>query len=177
MDSIKIDCPHCGAAVERQKGEYFGKCPYCGAEVCFDDIKAESEVTGLRDKVNDLDWQITSEKQYKKQLAKWNKNRGREYIIPCIMSFLGVLSVSLSTDENDDSVMIGIMLIICALLLLFISSVLKCLNHPAFVPGNEEYAGGKPSMLRMMGELLGAGFLLLCGSAFLSVILCAIFDK
>ena len=55
MDIVLIKCPNCGGNIERQKGEYFSKCPYCGAEVCFDEIKEEAQLGVLKDKIDILE--------------------------------------------------------------------------------------------------------------------------
>lgn len=177
MNIVTIDCPHCGAAVERKKDEYFGVCPYCGCEVCFDDIKAESEVTGLRKKVNDLDWKITTDKQYKKQLAKWKKGRDRLYLISCLFSIAGFTFAMLSKEEDDASINIGMGLLIIALLLIIIGAPIHCLGYPAFFEGNEDFAGNKISRFGLLGKVVGTGFLLLCGTAFISAIIYAIFTS
>jgi len=174
MDIISIHCPHCGAAVERKQNEYFGTCPYCSSEVCFDDIKAEAEVEGLRQKVSDLDWKMNTDKQLKKQLAKWKKGRDRTYIVSCLVSIAGFLFAFLSKEGNDDSVMIGVMLLIIAVLLLFIGASLHCMNYPGFFDGNEDFKSTKTSRLGLFGKVVGIGLLLLCGTAFCSLIICAI---
>ncbi len=176
MKIISIQCPHCGAAVERKENEYFGVCPYCGSEVCFDDIKAESEVTGLRKKVNDLDWKINTDKQYKKQLAKWKKGRNRTYIVSCLFSTAGFLFSMLSKENDDAFINVGVGLLILAVLLILIGAPLHCMSYPGFFEGNEEFESTKTSRLGLLGKVTGVGFLLLCGSAFCSAIICAIFS-
>ncbi len=174
MKIISIQCPHCGAAVERKENEYFGVCPYCGSEVCFDDIKAESEVTGLRKKVNDLDWKITTDKQYKKQLAKWKKGRDRTYIVSCIFFTAGFIFAMSSKEADDAFVNIGMGLMILAVLLMFIGSSLHCMSYPGFFGGNEDFKNTKTTRLGLLGKVIGVGLLLLCGTAFCSAIICAI---
>lgn len=176
MKIISIQCPHCGAGVERKENEYFGICPYCGSEVCFDDIKAESEVAGLRKKVNDLDWKINTDKQYKKQLAKWKKGRDRLYIISCLVSTAGFLFAMLSKEDDDAFINIGMGLLILAVLLLFIGAPLHCMNYPGFFEGTDDFKSTKTSRLGLLGKVTGIGLLLLCGSAFCSVIIYAIFS-
>ena len=176
MNIIKIDCPHCGAAVERKENEYFGVCPYCGCEVCFDEARAEAEVVDLRKKVNDLDWKITTDKQYKKQLAKWKKGRNRTYLVSCLFSTAGFLFAMLSKEEDDASITIGVSLLILAVLLIIVGAPLHCMNYPGFFEGNEDFESTKTSRLGMLGKVTGVGFLLLCGSAFCSAIICAIFS-
>ena len=176
MDIISIQCPHCGAGVERKQNEYFGVCPYCGSEVCFDDIKAESEVADLRKKVSDLDWKITTDKQYKKQLAKWKKGRDRLYIISCLFSIVGFLFVMLSKEDDDDFINIGMMLLIAAVLIIIIGAPLKCMGYPGFFEGTEDFKSTKTSRFGLFGKVTGIGLLLLCGSAFCSTIIYAIFS-
>ncbi|WP_294410964.1 hypothetical protein [uncultured Ruminococcus sp.] len=176
MNIIKIDCPHCGAAVERKQNEYFGTCPYCGSEVCFDDIKAEAEVEGLRQKVSDLDWKLTTDKQYKKQLSTWKKGRDRLYIISCLFSTVGFIFVMISKEEDDASVTIGMGLLILAVLFVLIGAPLHCLKYPAFFEGNEDFSGNKISRFGLLGKVVGIGLLLLCGTVVCSAIVCAIFN-
>ncbi len=176
MNIVTIDCPHCGAAVERKENEYFGVCPYCGSEVCFDEAKAEAEVVDLRKKVNDLDRKITTDKQYKKQLEQWKKGRNRTYLVSCLLSTAGFLFAMLSKEEDDASITIGISLLILAVLIILIGAPLHCLQYPAFFEGNEDFSGSKTSRFGLLGKVTGVGFLLLCGSAFCSAIICAIFS-
>ena len=169
MNIVTIDCPHCGAAVERKQNEYFGTCPYCGCEVCFDEAKAEAEVVGLRDKVSDLDKHLNAEKQYKQQLAAWEKKRTRLYLITGVMSFVGFLCTVLSSDSEDGYIAIGVTLILGALFGLLTVSLLRCADCPKPVDADTPKKG---SFLKVFGT----GFIILCGTAFLSAIIYAIFS-
>ncbi|SHM69835.1 hypothetical protein [Ruminococcus flavefaciens] len=170
MDIIKIDCPHCGAAVERKKDEYFGVCPYCGSEVCFDDAKAEAEVIGLRDKVSDLDQRINDDKQYKQKLAVWEKKRNRMYIITGIMTFIGFLCAAFSDSEEGALIACGVMLILASLAALLIVSILRCGDCPKPIDENTPKKGN-------FLKVFGIGMVIQCGAAFLSAIICAIFES
>lgn len=175
MDIISIQCPHCGAGVERKQNEYFGVCPYCGSEVCFDDIKTEAEVIGLRNKVSDLDKRLNDEKIYKQQLAHWKKTRDKVYIITCIMSFFGFLCAILSDDSEGNLIAIGVTLLLISVFTLLIYSPLKCAGHPAFDVKNKNF-GENISKAGMLFKFLGVGFLLICGTAFCSAIIYAIIE-
>ena len=43
MNIVSIECPNCGGRIDRDKSEYFANCPFCGTEVCFDEIKGEAQ--------------------------------------------------------------------------------------------------------------------------------------
>ena len=176
MDIVTIECPNCGAAVQRNKGEYFGKCPYCGVEVGFDEMKEEVQFVEMQNRINDLNWKITTDKQYKKQLAKWNKGRNRLYFISCLFSTVGFLFAILSTEDDDAFITLGVSLILLALLTLFIGAPLKCIGYPALFEGNEDFASTKISRLGLLVKVTGIGFLLLCGTALCSAIVYAIFS-
>ena len=176
MKIISIQCPHCGAGVERKKDEYFGSCPYCGSEVCFDDIKDESEVIGLRNKVSDLDKRLNDEKQFKQQMAKWKKKRDRFYFIICIMSFVGFLCVSLSNSSEDGFIALGVGLLLSALGAMLIVAPLKCADYPIFKEENKPFMSENITKMGLLLKFLGIGFLLFCGTAFCSAIVYAIFN-
>ncbi len=175
MNIISIQCPHCGAAVERKKDEYFGVCPYCGSEVCFDDIKTETEVIGLRNKVSDLDKRLNDEEQFKQQMSKWKKQRDRLYIITSLMSFAGFLCAILSESTEDNFIALGATLMIASLMTLLIAAPLKCANYPTFKEQNKKFSSDNVTKLGVLFKFLGTGFMLLCGTAFCSAIVYAIF--
>lgn len=169
MSIVEIQCPKCGAAVERKENSYFAKCRYCGCEICFDEAKAESEVAGLRGRVNDLDSRLSREQQYKQQMKKWEKKRNIMYTVTGAMSFVGFLFAILS-DGDDGFIAAGVMLIIFALMGLLIASLMICARVP--VPTD-----GKPSRVSKLFRTLITGFFLLCGTAFLSAMIYAIADS
>lgn len=168
MNIIEIQCPKCGAKVERKKDSYFAVCHYCGCEVCFDEAKAESEVAGLRGRVNDLGSRLNKEQQYKQELKKWKRKRNIMYAVTGTMSFFGFLFTTLSSNVDDGYIAAGVTLILGALFGLLLTSIILCSFHP--VPVDE-----KPSKVGGLLNTLGTGFLLLCGAAFLSAIIYAIF--
>ncbi|MCR5601426.1 MAG: IBR domain-containing protein [Ruminococcus sp.] len=174
MDIISIQCPHCGAGVERKKDAYFGTCPYCGSEVCFDDAKAEAEAIGLRGKVSDLDKRLNAEKQYKAAMKLWIKKRNRMYTITSLLFFLGFLAAVVSDDEEGDLIAIGVMLIMIALFSHIVCSILKCANYPLFRDEYKDFAIDNVSKTGLLFKTIGMGFLLMGGAAFCSAILYAI---
>lgn len=105
MDIIKIQCPQCGAPVERKSGEYFGVCPYCRCEIGFDEIKEETEVVKLRSRVNDLSQQLNSETKYKSDMVKWTK--ARNFILFAMAGLIFLSFIMLSSTDDTDSVWIG----------------------------------------------------------------------
>ena len=171
MDIVKIQCPSCGASVERKNDEYFGVCPYCGSEVCFNDARAEAEVNDLRGQLNSLDQRLDEEKMYKQQLAVWEKKRSRMYIITGIMAFLGFLFVTLSEDSEGALIAIGVMLLFGAVIGLIFFSILRAADCPK--PNN---GGGAQSTINFF-KIFGIGVLILCGAAFLSIIFYCMLGK
>ncbi len=168
MDVIKIQCPNCGASVERKNNEYFGVCDYCGSEVCFDDIKSEAEVADLRGQVNTLDRRIGAENEYKQKLAAWEKKRNRMYIITGAMSFVGFLLAALSVTEDDAFIVLGVTLLLGAVIGLTILSIYRTADCPKPTDPNAPRKGG-------FFRIFGTGALILSGAAFLSVIFAVIF--
>jgi hypothetical protein len=169
MGIIEIQCPQCGASVERKEGSYFAKCRYCGCEVCFNEAKAEAEVAGLRGRVNDLGSRLSMETRNNQQQKKWEKKRNLMYMITCVMSFVGFLFVILS-DGDDDCMAIGALFIISALMGQLIASCLMCIAPP---PSDV----GRLSKLGRLFKTIGIGFILMCGTAFISAITYAILDN
>ena len=169
MGIIEIQCPKCGAAVERREGSYFAKCRFCGCEVCFDEAKAESEVAGLRGRVNELDSRLSIETRNKQQQKKWEKKRNLMYLITSVMTFVGFLFAILSNGD-DDCMAIGALLIISAFFGLIIASPLICIEPPPFDEG-------RLSKLGRLFKTIGTGFVLMCGTAFISAIIYAVMDS
>ena len=51
-DIVTITCPHCGGQVDRVDNAFFAKCPYCGIEVAFNEIKEEVQVGEYRERID-----------------------------------------------------------------------------------------------------------------------------
>lgn len=159
MDIILIECPHCGGQVERKEGEYFAKCPYCGKEVCFNEIKEEAQINVFKDKLNDLEQKNKVEQEHKEKLQKWLKARNAFFAVMAICNFAGFFLVGISDAEDhadDVKMMIGsVCMIIAWTLLLFVPAALG-LAYPNYniLSGSPE-PGGK---LKEGVKLLAAGF-------------------
>ena len=88
MDIVKIQCPNCGAPIERKQGAYFGKCPFCGVEIGFDEMKEEVQFGDMQNRINVLENQNQIVLAHRKALDKWLKGRTIMFIAVFITSCL-----------------------------------------------------------------------------------------
>ena len=82
---------------------------------------------------------------------------------------MGFLCTVLSSDSEDGYIAIGVTLILGALFGLLTVSLLRCADCPKPVDADTPKKG---SFLKVFGT----GFIILCGTAFLSAIIYAIFS-
>lgn len=95
MDIITLECPNCGAKVVRQKNEYFATCPYCGVEVCFDEIKGEAakgQIDELKDSVEGYKKEKEIIDEGRENLKRWSRWRNILYASITGLVFFGFSS-------------------------------------------------------------------------------------
>ena len=97
MDIITLECPNCGAKVVRQKNEYFATCPYCGVEVCFDEIKGEAakgQIDELKDSVEGYKKEKEIIDEGRENLKRWSRWRNILYASITCLVFFGFFFIS-----------------------------------------------------------------------------------
>lgn len=87
MSMISMECPNCGAPVKRKKNAFFAHCPYCGVDVCFDEINEEAK--------NDI----------RNQIIVWK--RTRNICLPVMGAFCFAAFFLVGASNSDDT-MVGI---------------------------------------------------------------------
>ena len=166
MDIVVIECPNCGGHVERKKGDYFGKCPYCGKEICFNEIKEEAEVGIVKERLEKLEQKEKAEDTHKKELKSWLTTRNWFLAIMGVCHFLGILLVALSDDKEDWRLAVGSISALIAWILLFFIPLIFGLTYPTYniLSGKNEPAG----KLRSGLTLLFIGFAVCAATALLA---------
>ena len=79
------------------------ECPYCGVEVCFDEIKGEAakgQIDELKDSVERYRQQEEFVDAGRRNLKRWNMWRNILYAGITFLVFLGFLFVGAATDPN-----------------------------------------------------------------------------
>ena len=93
MDIVEIECPNCGAPVERKQGEYFVKCPFCGVEIGFDEMKEEVQFGEMQNRINILEKRDAVDMSHRRSLDRWLRSRNIMMAVMGIFSFLGFMLV------------------------------------------------------------------------------------
>ena len=86
MDIVEIECPNCGAPVERKQGDYFGKCPFCGVEIGFDEMKEEVQFGEMQNRINILENRDAVDMSHRRSLDRWLRSRN------IMMAVMGIFS-------------------------------------------------------------------------------------
>ena len=89
MEVVSIECPNCGARIERKNNEYFAKCPYCGVEVAFDEIKEEAQIGELKDKVRTFEKTAGEDEEWRRKHRKWRTIRIVGLAVVGVFNFCG----------------------------------------------------------------------------------------
>ncbi len=96
MQVVSIECPNCGAKIERRDNEYFAKCPYCEVEVAFDEIKEEAQIGELKDKVRSLEKTVGEDEEWRSKHRKWKLYRNVGLAVVGVLNFCGFSLVGAS---------------------------------------------------------------------------------
>ena len=141
MDIVTIECPNCGGRIDRAGDGYFANCPYCGTEVCFDEIKEEIQSGELN------------------KLRKWLKWRNIAFAAFWTLSFFAFFFVGLSTSldpGNDALVGIGAVMFIMLFMLFFAGPAVLSTCYPDYdlINGHVSYS----DRLVMWGKLAAISF-------------------
>ena len=175
MDVVSLECPNCGGHVERKGSEYFVKCPYCGVEVAFDEIKEEAQIGGLKDKVSSLERMQDEQEAKRSALRKWILWRNILFGLMGAMHFCGFTCVGAS-EAGDPSMelVLGLGTVLClfAWIMAIALPLAMASNYPAYdlLNGGTEVAGKPKACLKMF--LMTFGILAL--SAFAAFIVLTI---
>ena len=138
MNIVSIECPNCGGKIERNKNEYFANCPYCGTEVCFDEIKGETQfgqINDLKDRVEEFEERERIDSEGRDRIKKWRKWRNITFTGFFVLTFLSFLFVGISTSpnpENDTLVGIGAVIFILLFILFFAGPPALASKYPDY---------------------------------------------
>ena len=164
---IAITCPHCGGHVERSNNEYFAKCPYCGIEVAFNEIKEEVQLGAYKERLNVLEQSESIDTSRRIEVQKWLVARNIVFGIICILTFAAFVLVGAATNFGVDTfVGIGSLCMFLACLGMMIGVPALSYNYPgynALYRTNEKF--GKLKMVFKLG-VMGIGLMLV--SAFIA---------
>ncbi len=100
---MTIECPNCGGRVERGSNEYFGRCPFCGTEVCFDEIKEEAQagqISDLKDRVEAFEEKERFDAEGRSKIKKWRRWRNITYTAVFLLTFFSFFLVGSSTSQD-----------------------------------------------------------------------------
>ena len=163
---IAITCPHCGGRVERVGNEYFAKCPYCGVEIAFNEIKEEAQVGAYRERIDVLEQNENTDREKRLTMQRWIRIRNIVFAVLNLTNFLGFVLVGCETMGGIDKwVNIGalLMFVTCAG---FLPAVpLLAFNYPGYnALYKKEEKFGQVRMLFVLGGV-GIGLFLLSAIA------------
>ncbi len=167
MDIVALECPNCGAKVVRQKNEYFATCPYCGVEVCFDEIKGEAakgQIDELKDSVEGYKKEKEIIDEGRENLKRWSRWRNILYASITGLVFFGFFFIGLSTgpDPGEDTLVgIGSVIMIFAIMLFFSGPTALGLSYPDYdiVYGNRGVMYKVSMCLKLAGVSFGCSIL------------------
>ena len=131
MDIVMIKCPNCGAANERREGEYFLKCPYCGMEICFDDIKEEAQIGVLQNKLSELEQDSREVEAARQLLKKYRSMRNISFALMCLLTIIGFDTVTFA-DEDSAAMGFGVMMCLAAEIIALVMPVVLALVYPGY---------------------------------------------
>ncbi|MBR1470829.1 MAG: hypothetical protein IJ600_04210 [Lachnospiraceae bacterium] len=174
MDIVSIECPKCAGEVRRKKQEYFAKCPYCGTEVCFNEIREEAQVTRFREQAEILSGQKASYEARVKELKHWEKMRNIFMVIITVCNLIGWCCFGYATEmgdalENEVPQWIGMLFLCVAFVCLLIFIPILGGIYPDYdLLTGEKKAGAR---IKMSLKLIGVTVLLCMGTIIIAVIL------
>ena len=150
MDMISMTCPNCGGVVERKKDEYFTRCPFCGAEIGFDELKEEVQVDVYREKLDELESSGKEDLNNRNKIKRWLKTRNVMYIVMGILHLLGWSFMGIS--DNETLIGIGVIILICAWAVLFVLIPALGYSYPDYdiLTGKEEKIKKLPIIMKLL---------------------------
>ena len=154
---VTLECPNCGARIERDRNGYFGNCPFCGTEVCFDEIKGEAQagqINDLKDRVEAYQERERYDEEGRFRIRRWIKWRNISYAGFFVFSFLGFSLVGLSNSrypEDDTLVGFGAVFFIMLITLFFAAPPALAAHYPDYDLINDKVS--LVSRLGMWGRL------------------------
>lgn len=173
MNVLALDCPHCGGRLERKKDEYFAKCPYCGSEIAFNDIKEEAQLGAYREKINTLEHNENIDTAKRLSMQKWVLGRNIVFTVMAVFNCIGFLLVGLEKDkERSPLIAVGSVLMLIAFLGWMVGTPFLSATYPgynALYRKNEKF--GK---VKMWLKLCALTFAVFIASAFMAYIIMSI---
>ncbi len=175
MDMVVINCPFCGGEMQRRNNDYHAYCPYCGREVCFDEIKEEAQLASYREKLVELQYSNSAlmnhrqqEENLRQQLRSWIKRRNSFFIVITLLNAVG-FSIICAVDEKSDLMGLGVTAVLAAWTILITSVIISTFSYPSynFLTGNNEPV----NRFALFFKLLGIGLALCALGTFAGIIL------
>ena len=152
---VAITCPHCGGQVQRANNEYFAKCPYCGIEVAFNEIKEEAQLGAYKDRLNVLEQNESIDTAKRLEMQKWVMIRNIVLVVISLLTFLAFVLVGMSTMMGIETfVGLGSICLLLALGGTLAAVPSLSVNYPgynALYRTNEKF--GKLTMMFKLGGL------------------------
>ena len=165
MNIVSIECPNCGGRIDRDKSEYFANCPFCGTEVCFDEIKGEAQsgqIDELKDRVEAFEKRERFDEEGRSRIRKWIKWRNISYAAISGATFLGFFFVGLgsgSHPENDIFIGIGAVIFISMMTLFFACPPALAAHYPDYdlINGKVNFADRLAMYVKIAATSIGIG--------------------
>jgi len=174
-DVIEIQCPNCGGTVRRKPDEYFAVCPYCNAEVGFDVLKEEAEVTGMRSRLEALDRHLKNEKEFKSERARRKKQIQATFGIATLMYLLAAVFAGLA-DEDSVLLGVGVILLIVAFAVYFTSAIVFSSSYSVFNDDKGAAESNKNERFKMWLRLTGICLLLIFFATIAAMLICVLIE-
>ena len=144
MSIISIECPNCGANVNRKENEYFATCPFCGSEVAFNELKEEAVAGDYIDRINELEEEKDNDEKIRLKLRNWYKTRNGFFAFVGLFHCIGFGIVGAHLNDRDDTV-VGLGVVFCMLswICFLASPALLSATYPAYnvLTGKPEKGG------------------------------------
>ena len=103
MNIISIKCPNCGGVIEREDGAHFAGCPYCGSEICFDEIREEAQVDAFREKLEVLERNDNFEESNRRRLRGWVKKRNIVFAVLAVLHLAGFTLAGFGSELDAEA--------------------------------------------------------------------------
>ncbi len=170
MNVVTIDCPHCGGRLERRKDEYFAKCPYCGSEIAFDEIKEEAQLGAYREKIDTLEHNENVDTVKRLSMQKWILARNIVFSVMAVFNCIGFLLVGLDKDKEESPLItIGSLLMFLVILCWMFGMPFLSAAYPGY---NALYRKDERfGKVRMWLKLCVLSFAVFVASAFIAYII------